>query len=236
VTSLKETLDHASRTVLTTFLALGDPVILLQILGWFVFSCILMSFIEHQVHRNLMHRANFLSRRTASFKKTFEMHALFHHQFYSKIFCDEPVPPGEDQEIQMTVHKAPIKGLPVSLPLAFISVPGALVFTATITMHHWIWNKIHLEMHKPEQRGFSNWPAYKFLARHHYLHHKHQDKNFNVVFPFADYVLGTHWRATPQELHEIYELGLATDKYKAQLAKQTARQDALREPVGSTRS
>ena len=27
----------------------------LQIVGWFIVSCILMSFIEHQVHRRLMH-------------------------------------------------------------------------------------------------------------------------------------------------------------------------------------
>src|SRR5947208_13457546 len=31
---------------------------ILQIAGWFIFSCILMSFIEHQVHRRLMHRRN----------------------------------------------------------------------------------------------------------------------------------------------------------------------------------
>src|SRR5712692_10522400 len=32
---------------------------ILQIGGWFIFSCILMSFIEHQIHRKLMHRKNF---------------------------------------------------------------------------------------------------------------------------------------------------------------------------------
>ena len=34
---------------------------MLQLGGWFIFSCILMSFVEHQVHRKLMHRSNFLS-------------------------------------------------------------------------------------------------------------------------------------------------------------------------------
>ena len=69
--------------------------------------------------------------------------------------------------------------------------------------HHWAWNKIHLEMHKPEQRVFSTWPVYKFLARHHCLHHRHLDRNFNVVFPLADYVLGT--RAGPTSGSKIYE-------------------------------
>src|SRR3989449_6386191 len=72
---------------------------ILQIGGWFVFSCVLMSFIEHQVHRKLMDRRNFLSARTASFKRVFEGHALVHHKHYSKIFSDEPVARGEDTEI-----------------------------------------------------------------------------------------------------------------------------------------
>ena len=42
---------------------------ILQIGGWLIFSCILMSFVEHQIHRKLMHRTNFLSTHTASFKR-----------------------------------------------------------------------------------------------------------------------------------------------------------------------
>jgi len=64
-------------------------------------------------------------------------------------------------------------------------------------LHHWLWNKIHLEMHKPELSIFSTRPIYKFLARHHWLHHRYRDKNFNVVFPFADYVLGQAFEPTP---------------------------------------
>lgn len=158
---------------------------ILQIVGWFVFSCVLMSFIEHQVHSRLMHK------RTVSFKRAFEAHALVHHTHYSKIFSDEPVAPGEDKEIRLTVHKAPIKAIPFAALIALVSWQGAVVFVATVCMHHWVWNKIHLEMHKPEQRLFSQWPIYKFLARYHWLHHRYQDKNFNVVFPLADYVLGT---------------------------------------------
>jgi hypothetical protein len=160
-------------------------MIILQIVGWFGFSCVLMSFIEHQVHSRLMHR------RTGAFKKAFEAHAIFHHKHYSKIFSDEPVPDGEDQEIRLTVRKAPIKAIPFAAAIALVSWQGALIFVMVVCLHHWIWNKIHLEMHKPEQRGFSKWPVYKFLARYHWLHHRYPDKNFNVVFPLADYILGT---------------------------------------------
>lgn len=176
---------------------------LLQMFGWFIFSCMLMSFIEHQVHARLMHR-----RSIARFKKTFEAHAIQHHTHdYGTIFCDEPVPEGEDREIRLRVHKAAIKGLPVIIPIALVSVPGAVIFACVITMHHWVWNKVHLEMHKPEDRGFSHWPVYKFLARYHYLHHQYPNKNFNVVFPFADFVLGTHVSPNKAEIEEMSQLG-----------------------------
>ena len=64
-------------------------MLVLEISGWFIFSCILASFIEHQVHRNLMHRRNFLSAHTAAFKRVFEAHTLVHHKHYTAIFSDE---------------------------------------------------------------------------------------------------------------------------------------------------
>src|SRR5262245_49950185 len=112
----------------------------LQIVGWLVVSYILVSFIEHQVHRRLMHRRSFLSRKTAAFKRVFEAHAIVHHQHYSKIFCDEPVPVGEDREIRLTVWKAPIKALPFVVGIALVSLQGAAIFVAVLYFHHWAWN------------------------------------------------------------------------------------------------
>ena len=79
---------------------------------------------------------------------------------------------------------------------------------AAMTFHHWAWNTIHLEMHKPEHRLFSTWPIYKFLARYHCLHHRHLDRNFNVVFPLADYVLGTSVRANEGDLEYMQHWNL----------------------------
>jgi sterol desaturase/sphingolipid hydroxylase (fatty acid hydroxylase superfamily) len=63
-------------------------------------------------------------------------------------------------------------------------------------------------MHKPEDRFFAHWPAYKFLARHHYLHHRYPNKNFNVVFPLADYVLRTNARASDADLEGMRAEGI----------------------------
>lgn len=182
--------------------------VVLQLGGWVLFSCVLMSFIEHQVHKRLMHRKNFLSARTAAFKRMFEAHALVHHGHYTDIFSDEPVAPGEDKEIRLTVRKAPIKAIPFAALIALVSWQGAAVFVAAMVFHHWAWNKIHLEMHKPEQKVFSTWRVYRFLARRHCLHHRHQNKNFNVVFPLADYVLGTNAKATDGDLKYMARWGL----------------------------
>ena len=156
-----------------------------------------------------MHRRNFLSRRTVAYNRIFEAHALVHHRHYSEIFSDEPVPVGEDKEIRLTVSKAPLKALPFAAVIALASWEGAVIFVAAMYFHHWSWNKIHLEMHKPEQRVFSTWAVYKFLARYHWLHHKYRDKNFNVVLPFADYVLGTNARASSVDLECMRQLGIA---------------------------
>ena len=183
-------------------------MLILETGGWLILSCILMSFVEHQVHSRLMHRKTFLSERHASFKRMFEAHALLHHQHYSKIFSDEPVARGEDKEIRLTVRKAPIKAIPIAALIALVSWQGAATFVAVMVFHHWAWNKIHLEMHKPEQRVFSTWRIYKFLARHHCLHHRHLDRNFNVVFPLADYILGTSVRANEGDRKYIAQWGL----------------------------
>lgn len=182
---------------------LTSPLFYAQLTGWFIFSCAVMSFIEHQVHSKLMHKQS-----VERFKKTFQAHAIVHHkQHYLLTFVDEPVAPGEDKEIRLTVRKAPMKALPFALVFGVFFWPAAFIFMGVVTMHHWIWNQIHLEMHKPEQRLFSNWAVYKFLARYHWLHHRYPNKNFNVVFPFADYILGTNVRASKSEMEEMSQLG-----------------------------
>jgi hypothetical protein len=62
----------------------------IQFVAWFVGSAVVMSFLEHQVHRSLMHKKNVFSRRLRSFNKMFEHHAILHHRHYSKVFNDEP--------------------------------------------------------------------------------------------------------------------------------------------------
>lgn len=183
-------------------------MLLLQFVGWLVFSCILMSFIEHQVHSKLMHKRNYLSSRVRPFKRMLESHAVLHHGTYKIIFRDEPLPPGEDKGIRLNIIEGELEMLPFIIIIGLISPLGGATFAGVVALHHFLWNQIHLEMHKPEDRIFGKWPVYKLLARHHLLHHRYPHRNFNVVFPFADFVLGTNAKSKYSDHAEMYRLGL----------------------------
>jgi hypothetical protein len=167
-----------------------------------------MSFIEHQIHRRLMHRKHMLSGRLPALKRVFEHHAMLHHRQYHQIFTDAPVPPGHDRHLRLSMTEGVLEALPIAVLMTIISWQGAMTLLMVVCLHHVIWNQIHMEMHKPEQRCFSQWSTYKFLARYHYLHHRYPHKNFNVVLPLADYVLGTHMRASQSDLEDMARLGL----------------------------
>jgi sterol desaturase/sphingolipid hydroxylase (fatty acid hydroxylase superfamily) len=64
-------------------------------------------------------------------------------------------------------------------------------------------------MHKPEKRPFANWWAYKFVARHHFLHHRYPDKNFNVALPIGDFLFGTTARPTAADWEAMRAEGIA---------------------------
>lgn len=183
-------------------------MLLLEFLGWLLFACILMSFIEHQVHSKLMHKRNYLSARVKPFKRMLESHAVLHHGTYKLIFRDEPLPPGEDKGIRLNILEGLLEMLPLIIIIGLISPLGGAIFASVVVIHHFLWNQIHLEMHKPEDRIFGSWPAYKLLARHHLLHHRYPHRNFNVVFPIADFLLGTHAKSKYSDHAEMYRLGL----------------------------
>jgi hypothetical protein len=141
----------------------------------------------------------------------FKHHAILHHSEYKADFAFEPLPKGEDRGIRLNFVEGFFEALPISLMLAIVSVPTAIIFEGVVFCHHLIWNHIHLNMHRPVPRFFDEWPIYKYLTRHHYLHHVHPDKNFNVVLPLGDFVFGTVWKATPAEIAEMHRQGMYTE-------------------------
>jgi hypothetical protein len=188
--------------------------ILLQCLGiaaWFVVCVLLMSLVEHQIHCRLMHKKPRLSllRNLKARNRIFTSHAVEHHTQYRQTFHDDPVPHGEDRGIRLNILEGIVEALPVTILLAPFSITGALMFPAVVCLHHVIWNQIHMEMHKPEGRFFANWAAYKSVARHHFLHHRYPDKNFNVAFPLGDFIFGTVAKPTAADWQAMKAEGIA---------------------------
>lgn len=179
-----------------------------QSVAWSIGLLVFMSFVEHQIHQQMMHRKHFLADYLRAVNKVFEHHAVLHHGHYRSEFQDEAVAPGQDRGIRLSMKEGFIEALPVAALIALVSTQGAITLIVVVCLHHFIWNKIHLEMHKPEDRFFSKWSAYKFLARHHYLHHQHPNNNFNVVLPLADYILGTNVRPSEADLEGMHKAGL----------------------------
>lgn len=178
---------------------------------WFVAMVVLMSVIEHQVHCRLMHKKprSVLWRNLPLRQKIFTSHAVEHHRQYRASFHDDPVPHGEDRGIRLNIREGLLESLPVSLVLGCFSLTGAIMFPMVVLLHHFLWNQIHLEMHKPVSRPFAKWAAYKCVARHHFLHHRYPDKNFNVAFPIGDFIFGTVAKPTEADWQAMRHEGIA---------------------------
>jgi len=185
--------------------------VVIYLAAWFLGLVVLMSIIEHRVHSILMHKKprHFLWRNLPARHRMFTSHAVEHHKQYRASFHDEPVPHGEDRGIRLNVWEGLLESLPGSLVLGFFSLTGAIMFPMVVCLHHVLWNQIHLEMHQPRGRPFANWAAYKFVARHHFLHHRYPDKNFNVALPVGDFIFGTVARPTAADWEAMRAEGIA---------------------------
>lgn len=159
-----------------------------------------------------MHRKSFLAAQIPALNKVFEHHTVLHHMQYREVFNDEPVGVGKDRGIRLSVKEGFLEAIPVGALISLVSWQGGVIFILVVCIHHYLWGKIHLEMHKPEARWFSRWPVYQFLARHHYLHHRYPTKNFNVVIPIADYILGTRAHPSASDFQHMEEIGISCRK------------------------
>ncbi|HEY9677684.1 MAG TPA: hypothetical protein V6C76_06730 [Drouetiella sp.] len=215
---------------------------LINFVVYLVLGMMLMSLIEHQVHMRLMHKKYSVGKFFPAIDRIFRSHAIEHHGTYRAEFSDHPVPPGEDRGIRLNHVEGLIESLPGAALFLLLSPLASVVFMIVVQIHHLMWNAIHLEMHKPAGRFFSNWAAYKFCVRHHMLHHRHASKNFNVALPLGDYLCNTVATPNYADLVAFYHEGLLPGQKGKPVAarKASARQavkTAAREPqtVGSAR-
>ena len=68
-----------------------------------------------------------------------------------------------------------------------MAIGGSLAILSYLGM----FDILHWCFHVPKGRWFERFGPFRWIKRHHLLHHKYQTRNFNVVFPLADLCLGT---------------------------------------------
>jgi hypothetical protein len=172
-----------------------------------------MSFAEYFFHYWAMHRGfpHFVYKVLPFFKPILEDHRA-HHANYSAQFDYQADPVarelnlrfGREHLVLILIFFAPL--LALSVYVAGSVIP-AFVFVFFTYLHYRLWNLIHPAMHHGVHPYWTKWGVYKFLARNHFLHHQDSHSRFNIVFPFADYLLEKLHQPTPQELKEIERLG-----------------------------
>ena len=157
----------------------------------FLAGVIYCSFFEWTLHRYVMHRPVW------KFVYPFRAHALIHHQTFRADDSYHLQQPSDQSTVPMAWWNAPLL-MVIHVPLALlvgwlVGHPVAIAMGAlsALAAYYATYEYIHWCMHIPRQRNIERSGIFFRLNGHHLLHHRYMGKNFNVVFPLADAVLGT---------------------------------------------
>jgi hypothetical protein len=148
------------------------------------------SIFEWALHRYFMHRP------TWNFRYPFERHALIHHRIFKADHTYHLIHDHDKKTIPMAWWNGPVLvglGLLPFLAFAvFFHKWGALCGAAiACSGYYTAYEYIHWCMHLPKRRHVERSGIFFRLNGHHLLHHRYMKKNFNVVLPLADLILGT---------------------------------------------
>ena len=163
--------------------------IVIAIVASFLGGMVYGSFFEWTLHRFVMHR------RQKLVPYPFELHALVHHKLFraddsfhaqSKEVLDHVTFVPRDYLILLCINA------PIFLAVQWITgFQVALGASLAVLVYLGLFDSLHWMFHVPRARILERAGPYRWLKMHHVLHHRHQSRNFNVVVPLADYVLGT---------------------------------------------
>lgn len=156
----------------------------------FIPAVVFASFFEWTLHRYVMHRP------LGKFRYPFESHTLVHHHVFRADETYHLINPKDAKTIPMAWWNGPVLVLLGIVPFGVVAwllgqwgfVCGAALACAG---YYTTYESIHWCMHLPKQRRVERSGIYFRLNGHHLLHHRYMGKNFNVVCPLADLLLGT---------------------------------------------
>jgi len=154
------------------------------------------SFFEWTLHRFVMHRP------LGPFRYPFESHALVHHRVFRADESYHLLDKKDATTIPMAWWNGPVLVVLGAAPFAALAwwlgqwglLAGAGLAAAA---YYATYEYIHWCMHLPKKRTVERSGIFFRLNGHHLLHHRYMGKNFNVVLPLADLMLGTLLRRSP---------------------------------------
>lgn len=148
------------------------------------------SFFEWTLHRYLMHRP------LGGFDYAFKAHAVVHHQTFKADHTYHLIRESDKYLIPMAWWNGPVLIAVCQIPFVIASsLLGnwgiVLGSTLVISAYYGAYEYLHWCMHLPRKRNIERSGIFFRLNGHHLLHHRYMHRNFNVVFPLADFFLGT---------------------------------------------
>jgi hypothetical protein len=161
------------------------------------------SFFEWAFHRYWLHRP-WLP------KDCFTSHTLVHHQLCK--FDDTFHVVDEEQHeslhfawwggpVLIAINLIPWLLLAWALAATGLMRPNLVLLfgaAATFGLYYAGYEGLHYLMHKPSIAWLARSRYFRFIERHHRIHHVQMDRNLNVLLPIGDFVLGTLVRETPK--------------------------------------
>jgi len=163
---------------------------LLWLAAGIVVGVVFCSFYEWTLHRFVMHRP------VGKFRYPFESHTLVHHHVFRADETYHLIDRKDAETIPMAWWNGPVLVLLGALPFAIFCLCfghwwftlGAAIASAA---YYAAYEYMHWCMHLPHKRIVERSGIFFRLNGHHLLHHRYMRKNFNVVLPLADLLLGT---------------------------------------------
>jgi hypothetical protein len=163
----------------------------------FLGGIIYCSFFEWTLHRYVMHRP------LGFFRYPFRAHAITHHGLFKADYTYHLQQESDKKTVPMAwwnapaiwaIHVGPVLGLQwlFGKPLAWGTLAALVGYYAAYEYMHWC-------MHVPRKRNIERSGIFFRLNGHHLLHHRYMGKNFNVVLPLADTLLGTLLTRSPMK-------------------------------------
>jgi len=154
-------------------------------IAWLIYA----SFFEWFAHRYVMHQRRFL------LGFVYHGHAHVHHGTYRGDRSFEADGPVRLSDVTLRWFSFPAILL-IHFPVMFLfqSATGlATVYggIAAVIVYYAAFEYTHYLMHVPSGHPIEGARWFRFLREHHRLHHTYKKRNFNVLFPLADLLLGT---------------------------------------------